>query len=368
MYYCLLILIVLTALLILRGLIAIFRDPWAPEKNQVVLSKLLPLIGVPSGALFMIPTCILFFSERDLWLSFGFLCFCWLCCSLIAGYLNCRITFTDTEFTVKNFLGFKRTYTYTQIVKFRHTPNHDWVYIGRRRVLVDALAMNGVEFLAHARKRYRIHTGGKSIPKADRPKWDIFKGNVSSPGELIFAFLLIYGVLLVVFIILLFYGAPKTAEDLEFVTITPIHCQVDADKLYIDADSSGQYCRYRISPFRDLLSDPDALLTLCREKAPLTLGVQYISTADDPYYKVFSITDGNGNTLLSLETYNQITQGTLRIVAYMFLGMLALWTVVVAMTILVGRNPQKFPAWFIHLFIKPSYITIPPQNQHRRRR
>ena len=318
MYHTVLILIAFTALLIIRGVIALIFDPPMPEKGQVKLFKLLPIIGVPCGALFLIPTCITLFTGESPWLSAGFLAFSWLGCSLIVGYLNCTITYSDDTFTVKNFLGFKRTYSYQDIDKIRHTPNHDWLYIGRRRVLVDALAINGDRFLDTARKRYRTSHGGKPIPSAPCRKWDLFKGNVRDPGQKLFGLVLIYVVLLVVLVLLLIFGAPKSENDLEYTTITPIDCVIQNDSLRLHVAETDTY--YRVTPYQALLDDVDTFLKLCESGEKLAVGVRYYSSADDPFYDIYTIEKADGTVLLSLETANQVNQQIISIGWYMLSG------------------------------------------------
>ena len=351
MYYAMIVLIALTALLLLRGLIALIRDPWRVEGNQVILSKLLLLIGVPGGAFFMIPTCITLFTGESPWLSLGFLLFSWLACSMIVGYLNCRITFSDTDFTVKNFLGFRRTYNYTDITKIRHTAHHDWLYVGHRRVLIDEMAVNGDRFLDMARKRYRTHHHGNAIPTVPKSKNDLFRGNVASPGEFIFAFILVYAVLLIVFVVLLIVSRPLAADDLEFTTISPTRYSLEEEDILLYIPQSDLHFELNSK----LLEDPQGFLALCTQEE-LTLGVQYVDNADTPYYKICCITRADGSQLLSLDRYNAERRGGFLFGCCMLLIPVGLWTGVVAMVITVGRHPEKSPPWFTYLFIQKTAL------------
>jgi hypothetical protein len=93
-------------------------------------------------------------------------------------------------FTVKYFLGYRRHFSYSEIESIQGNLRDVKLRVRGCTVRVDEAAIGKLEFLAFAKKQYRIHSGGKAIPKA-KPKGDIFNGHVDNPSEFIFAYLLV---------------------------------------------------------------------------------------------------------------------------------------------------------------------------------
>jgi len=111
------------------------------------------------------------------WYSIVFIIFIILSVSLILTYINWRIYYNNKEFTVRNTLGISRTYRYDQITGIRYDKDVA-LYCGKKKIMIDIVTANRVQFLRHCNRQYKKHTGSNGwIPYAE-PKNDIFKGNI----------------------------------------------------------------------------------------------------------------------------------------------------------------------------------------------
>ena len=122
--------------LIVGAIISVLKKSKPKEsKNDsvVYLNKFLPIIGVICSAFFLVPAFIALYSDESIWIPICFLIFVLLGVTLIIAYFNCRIYYNEEEFTVKYFIGIKRTFTYDQITGIRKEMHEDYLYMGKHR-------------------------------------------------------------------------------------------------------------------------------------------------------------------------------------------------------------------------------------------
>ena len=80
--------------------------------------------------------------------------------TLIIAFANCRISYDEDGFVAKNFFGVKRKFTYDQVTAIKENMHEDYIYVGKRRVMIDEFSVGGKEFIAYVKKRYRtLHNG-----------------------------------------------------------------------------------------------------------------------------------------------------------------------------------------------------------------
>ncbi|MGB7594733.1 MAG: hypothetical protein WBL80_04155 [Erysipelotrichaceae bacterium] len=80
--------------------------------------------------------------------------------------------------------------------------------------------------------------------------------------------------------------------------------------------------------------------------------MKYNADEGIPYYQVMSLKDQKGTVFLTLENANAQSKSDEWMI-YLFVGgVFLLWTMYVAGSIYVGRNPEKFSKKTIRLFFK----------------
>ena len=156
--------------IIVSGVLAFLKQPKKAENGKVHFPKFFIIFGLICSTVFLIPTIITAFLDEPIWIPILFLALSILGAVFIVAYVNCRITYDENEFTAKGFWGVRRTYTYDQVTAIREKLHEVYLYVGKRRILIDAYAIGGKEFVAHVKKRYRTLHNGAAIPKiqADR--------------------------------------------------------------------------------------------------------------------------------------------------------------------------------------------------------
>ncbi len=150
-------------------------------KQIVKPMKLLFVVGVISS--FFFPIIWLLSIKSEGWGAWGFHVvygsFTFMAIVLILIYLNCRITYTDTDFTVRNILRISRTYRYDQITGIE-TGEDTNLRIGKKKITINVMSEGSAGFLAFANQRYKeLHNTNyrRGIPEVP-PAKDIFNGNI----------------------------------------------------------------------------------------------------------------------------------------------------------------------------------------------
>ncbi len=340
--------------IIVHGVLALISMPKKAEKGKVYCSKFFAVLGVICSILFLIPTLITAFLNESVWLTLIFFAFSLLSATLIIAFINCRITYDEDSFVVKNFFGIKRRYTYDQITAIRKEMRDVCFYIGKRKVNVDGFMVGGNEFVAFAKKRYRSLHQGRAIPDIHKVKYDLFNGNVYNPGE--FLFVLILGSLLglastVLAVWYTFFYTYSTDNTLQQQVIFE-ECTLSGEEMIL---KSADEQIYKI----DLIDDQSFISemeSLSDGKTSVTVYSRAITPSDEEdYYWVRAIFCGD-EYLLSFDKVNEMHRQEywplVLIAAILAVGMAS----TVTGTIIVGRNPKKYGKKIVKLFFKDGYV------------
>lgn len=326
------------------------RKERSATDNLVHLSPILLWVGIVCGSIFLIPGVLVPLTNGDWASGLVFLGFSALSFSMVIAYINCRIYYTETEFTVKYFLGYRRTFTYDQIESIRGDIRDVKLMVNGHAVLIDEIAVGKIEFLTLARKQYRITHGGKPIPKMEKDKWDPFNGHVDNPEQYVFAYLLVFLVAPVSLFALSFKLMPTPVENLVLVKAAVTSVAVDSSDL--DLTANGE--EMEIWGYKRSLAEPEEFISTCRSGEVLTLG--YRAVIDEGKvigYCVEYIQDSCGKIWLTPQDVWK---------ERMFTGAVAIgifeliWLIYCGASIYVGRNPQKFSLRVIRWFFKDGYV------------
>ena len=351
-------LVVLTAVLLYTML---KRDRKQSEKKKVLLPNFCGVIGLICALLFHIPMTALAFGDGDWWLFLLFFVFVCLGASLMIGRINCRIEYDESGFTVPNFIGLRKNYSYDDFTGKRQSFGKTVLYVKDRKLRIDDIAVGEEEFIAFARKQYRICRGGTAVQTL--PEKEIkgaFRKNVNHPEEFIFAFctILLITIGMLASLGYMYFNTTKENE-LEYMTVT--------------IQDVKKYHRYRQSGLRAVTNDTDVLIELPGDYRLLKddpglierlkssgerfrIGYEVMGTGDAIYYLIDVIIAENGEELLPFELSERYAKENILqiIVFFSGLGILnALWFL---LTFRIGRHPEKYSRRVKRLFFQDGNI------------
>ncbi len=338
---------------IVGGVLALLRQPKKAEEGKVRHPLFIGILGLVCATLFLIPTLITAFSDESIWIPLIFFAFSSLGLFLFFIYLNCRITYDDNGFTVKNLFGVKKSYTYDEITNLREDMSEDVLFVGGRKISVERISVGGFEFIAFAKKKYKQLHSGQGIPKAKRSKLDLFNGNIYDAES----FLLVYVILGILVIVCLIFALYFT-----FTTYSPentVKQQVLFSSFADEGDeivlTSKDEEIYKIRFFDDAF-DASAIEQICNGKTTTTVYVEKISPDDEePYFFVYAIARHN-NYLLSFDQTNAWHRKEYAPLIPISVALLLLFASAIVGSVIVGRNPKKYKKWVVRLFFKDSSV------------
>ena len=321
-------------------------------KGRVHLPNFFAILGSAVFFVFVIPAIITILSGEPLWVPILFFLFSLVGLSFVIGFINCRISYDDNGFTVKNFFGVKRCFSYDQITATRENVHDIRIYIGKKKVLVDLFSVGGIDFITFAHKKYRTLFRGHAIPKIEKDKNDIFNGNVLDTTGFLIAYIAVSIAILAFAVLLIFHiFTPASVENTieEQVVFTSFVYEEDLTLV----SSDGIFYR------TDLWNgshDPSEITSLCDDKTEVTVYfVEATDKNDNSYNRIKALYHKN-DPLITFEETNKLwvrTQGPILLIP-IIAGIL--WAGYIAASIVVGRNPQKYGHKVVRLFFKDGYV------------
>ena len=348
----------LLAVLFIVDVIVAINDRRRSDRGRVYLPSIFAFIGAICGGFFIAFTVWAALSEESPWASFAFLGFVLLCSVVSMTHLNCRVTYDDECFTAKNFWGFKRTFTYTDIMGIRERPSlsDSLLYVGRRRVVVETLAVGGMEFEGHLRKRYRSLHGGRTIPVIKAKHGDPFNGHVEGGVGIIFAYCLMSVVcvgMLTAGVVITWF-TPPTPEKSVVTEVVFERVHEQGNTLYLrPADG----LKHELRDMDDGI-DREAIKTLCDGKTVVTVygSKQYEGEDGQEPFRVIYALAVRDTYLVDFEDAARLhVRGHWPIVA-LFASFTLIWGVFVFFSLRVGRNPERYSKRVVHFFFKKGTI------------
>lgn len=340
--------------ILVNGIYGFMRQPQKAEKGKVYLHKFLAILGITDSAIFLIPAIISVFTDEPLWIPMIFLALASLGASLIIGFINCRISYDEDGFVAKNFLGIKRRFTYDQVTAINENLHESYIYMGQHKVMVDQLAVGGDEFIKLIKVKYRTMHDGQSLPKIHKPKYDLFNGNVTDVGGILFSYIFVAVLLIgfVIFVVVFTYFSPSTTSNTIEQSVSFISCNANEEEVVLTSADKKFY----VIRFIDEQFNSRDIQMICDGETVVTAYSTVITPDDaDDYYSVKAIVY-NGRYLLSFEETNRFHSQEYWPLIILALGMLLFWGVYVVGSIIVGRNPGRFSKRFVRLFFKDGYI------------
>jgi len=141
--------------IVVNSILGHLKQPKQTENGKVHFPKFFMILGVITFVVFLIPTVITAFLDIPLFVPVIFLLFSLLGMSLIVAFINCRISYDQNGFVHKNFFGIKRQFTYDQVTAIRKSAHEKYIYVGKKRLMIDELMMGGYDFVEFVEKKYK---------------------------------------------------------------------------------------------------------------------------------------------------------------------------------------------------------------------
>ncbi len=339
--------------LILTKVLESLREPKQEKEGKVFFSKLFAGLGVVVSAIFLIPTIVTVCLDEPLWVPISFSLFTLLGASFLVAYTNCRISYDQDGFVHKSFFGIKRKFTYEQVTAIKENQHETFIYLGKRRIVVDEFAIGGDRFIKLVKKKYRTMHDGESIPKI-KAKYDIFNGNVRGSGGFLFAFgtmlVILIGVL--IFTIYCVYFTPSTPNNTTEQSVDFVSCNIiGGDVELTSADNRIYEIRYVGEIF-----DTKDISDLCNGKQEVTVFSEEITPNNAETYYLVKAIKHNDKYILSFEETNKFYRQENTPLVVIAAVMCFLWVVLSIFYIIVGRNPHKFSKRIVRALFKDGYI------------
>ncbi len=340
--------------IIVSGVLAFLRQSKKVKKGKVYLPKFFVILGLICSTIFLIPTIITAFSDEPIWIPILFCAFSLLGACFIIAFINCRVSYNEDGFIVKNFFGIKRKFTYDQVTAIKENMHEDYIYIGKRKVMIDELSVGGIEFIAYVKKKYRALHNGQALPKIHKTKHDIFNGNVKDVSGFVFVYitLSVFIVAFAIFMIWYIYFTPNTVDNTVKQQVSFTSYITENDEIVLTSSDNNIY-KIR---FKDDWLNSSEIKSICDGKTVVTTYSKEIKPDDaKDYYSIKAILN-NDTYLLSFDETNHWHQKEFKPLLLMPLIFAVLWGTFIVGSIRVGRNPQKYSKKVIKLFFKDGYI------------
>lgn len=136
-----------------------------PKRSCVRLSVAYPIVGVVFGAMFLyLMNMAVHEQDSNPWVAMGFLVFVLMGVSLILAWINYRIWYDSSGFIIRNVLGVRRDYTYSDITGLREYPKEARLYFGKRHITLDTTDAPQKMFLERVKLHYAAIHDGQSVP------------------------------------------------------------------------------------------------------------------------------------------------------------------------------------------------------------
>lgn len=336
---------------IVTGIIKLCYFTAKPKKGEVMLPMLLGIIGDVVSGIFVSFALFANSSQAPIWVVYVLLFFALIGVILIIAQLNCRIVYDDKGFTHTSFFGIKREYSYDQVTAIKENLNEDYVYVGKRRILVDGLAHGGYEFIGIVIKKYRSIHNGQVIPKVDN-KRDIFKGHILDAGAFLFVYVMlaVFSVGIVIFVSVQVYS-PESEDTTVCRTTAFSSCEFIEDAWVL---TSADRDVYKISFYGENFNI-DRIKELCDGVTMVDVYCLDGDSDEGTFYPVRALFYGD-KAVLSFDESNRAFQKDSLPLLIVISLIAVLVLSFIAMSVIVGRNPQKFSPKVVGIFFKDGYV------------
>ena len=345
--------------LFLRGLMILKERKAKKDKRLVSLSPLLLWVGIVSGIFFTVPVYFMDPGAVPIPVPILFEVFGLLSVAMILAYCNETVVYDSLEFTSRNFLGVKRTCSYSDITCILWRRSDVFLYCGTRRIRLDTMASGKDEFVRFADRIYSSRNG-ESIPPRESSVKDPMRGNLDAPWVYLFCYSLFIAIIIagVSFVGCAAYNmlfprneAPDDCTEIITSFSSGIKTAKDHGTLLLYADGYEK-------PFA--ISELSGYEIEIPEKNDLCSGNQYVVLAREQTseFYIYAVSTVDGKPLISVPDRNIAYRNCqLPAVTFLFLILISVIPYPV-FGIIVGRHPEKYPVKFRRVFYRDDAWSI----------
>lgn len=315
----------------------------------VTINLIVPIIGficlIFFGTLLIISLCAK--AGFGLYIVLGFFCLMSLFMILT---LNQKIEYSPMGFTYRDMLRINHKYDYSQVKKIRYGKDVT-IHIGYRIILIDSMADNGKKF---ARIAMQYSDNAKIITDSQSR---LFNGNVKSPGEFVFIYVII-GLIPIAFSIFVLISSKEIEFDMLNVysnTISDFSFDMvddDSERIAIHFyDNENTFISWKIDKNS---TEYNSFQNDIKEKKVFQVYYLNNDETSDGLIKIYQLSC-NEKDYVSLESINKDnceTRFSLLIVSVIIEGV---WLLYVIISSYVMCNADKYPR-LIKNFVKSDYI------------
>lgn len=358
---------IILVIIIVKGLLILRARRSRTQSGFVSMPSILFWVGTAAGFLFSIPITFVNIDKLSIstWLIFE--AFILIGVVMILAYCNEIIVYDNSRFEVSNLFGHKQLYYYGDITEIEKRGRDSVLYCGKRKILLDEIALGTQEFIKSANKAY-CNQNGRSIPKRNACKRakDPFRGNIQTPWLffVIYMFIVVASICMIVLPIYAIRPAddsiPKDATEFHTSFTTYERIRKDSGTLLLYSPSYEKpFSLSWLSGYEVSVPDPDEMCN----------GDLYIITAREGTYEffVYAISTGNNTPIVRAIDQNTAYRNTQFVPCVCLIIMGVLFLITSALGIIVGRNPSHFSRRVRRLFFK-DYIWNNNTNNHIHRK
>jgi hypothetical protein len=190
------------------------------------------------------------------------------------------------------------------------------------------------------------------LMKKKSPKWDIFAGNVHGSGGYVLTFSLVLLLFAVGFSVMIKAYAKRWEPEVYLVTAFTEPSVKDHDLTVVSAMDGKSYV---LSSYEEKLDSPESFFSMCDGQNEFSVGYAQIGVKNRRN-ELISITNKNGEEILTLDTVNTFYRKQIMIGAYCIGGAFMIWVALMSLTIIVGRHPDRFSPRVVKLFFRSGHV------------
>lgn len=327
------------------------------SKKIVIPTGFVCWIGVICGLAFGVCTVFSLLNNEELWVVIGFASMLWLAIGILYGWLGTIIIYDKDGFTVGWLPWQRKHFCYRDLTSTKTTNQSRIFFCGKRKITLNYMLIKESYFEEYVRRRYK-ETWGKCLPYDNViPKWDIFKGNLESPEEMIFVDILLLIITLAGPVWQTYEAFANVTED-ETIQMELQMNDYEIDDSVLILRTRQKDAVFELGEYEKYENVFTHILSAIQDEEKLIMNVTILEEEhDNPIrYEIYNIINSTGKTILSFDEVNQVSNKNSLLLALFMLIFFFLWLFICIASVIVARNPKKYSKRVKRMFFKEGYL------------
>lgn len=333
-----------------RLILSRLRKDKSEHSNTVCFPRGLFLFGVFCVVFSPSLSVLCWLQEHDIALTAAAFLFAIPGGLVILQCINWKIEYKNGMIQHRNLWRVTRTYFVSDLNDIESTGHGFRVQFNEKSIRIDEFARGKKAFIDYLKKEYRKSHNGASVPVLSPSGRDLFNGHISNPKDILFGYGLVAGILLIIVGVMVFRCISFSVSVPTEQVITVTSCDVTESNVFLYSEEYEK--PHSISFYDRTITGFDQFLQRCNDSEQLIM----TAVEQREQYSVRSIHALDGTCFLSSETMYSVRMKNDIQLVLVFAGILAFWLCFCAMSVYVGRNPNKFKKWFVHLFFQEHIV------------